>query len=77
MPTTLNVIQPNLKYSLTVGLSSRVPFGRVVLVMDKKFCTDAAGNNFARTENSSFFVHFGESETSSYFIINSSVSSSN
>ncbi|KAM7465314.1 hypothetical protein LguiB_012876 [Lonicera macranthoides] len=58
MPTTLNVIQPNLKYSLTVGLSSSVHFGRVVLVMDKKFCTDAAGNNFARTENSSFFVHF-------------------
>ncbi|KAM7483188.1 hypothetical protein LguiB_007771 [Lonicera macranthoides] len=70
MPTMLNVIQPNLKYSLTLGLSSSVHFGRVVLVMDKKFCTDAAGNNFARTENSSFFVHFDESETSSYFVIN-------
>lgn len=28
--------------------------------MDKDFCTDNAGNRFERTENSSFFVHFGK-----------------
>lgn len=58
--TSLNVLQPNLRYSLVVSLSSQVEFGRVVLVMDKNFCTDIAGNRFIRTTNSFFFVHFGE-----------------
>ncbi|PON72223.1 Guanine nucleotide-binding protein, beta subunit [Parasponia andersonii] len=58
IPTSLNVLQPNLTYSLVVGLSSQVEYGRVILVMDKNFCTDNAGNRFTRTANSSFFVHF-------------------
>ncbi|XP_050225028.1 uncharacterized protein LOC126674595 isoform X2 [Mercurialis annua] len=54
----MTILQPNLKYSLLVDLSPNVQYGRVILVMDKNFCTDAAGNSFTRAENSSFFVHF-------------------
>ncbi|XP_057951479.1 uncharacterized protein LOC131146135 isoform X2 [Malania oleifera] len=57
-PSTLNVLQPNLRFSLLVGLSSIVQYGRVILVLDKNFCTDSAGNKFTRMENSSFCVHF-------------------
>ncbi|KAF5933104.1 hypothetical protein HYC85_029275 [Camellia sinensis] len=52
VPTTLNILEPNLKFSLIVSLSSSVEYGRVILVMDKNFCTDNAGNKFTRTENS-------------------------
>ncbi|CAL5361987.1 unnamed protein product [Camellia sinensis] len=58
VPTTLNILEPNLKFSLIVSLSSSVEYGRVILVMDKNFCTDNAGNKFTRTENSSFLIHF-------------------
>lgn len=60
LASTYNVLQPNLKYSVLVGLSSSVQYGRVILVMDKNFCSDSAGNKFMRTENSSFIMHFGE-----------------
>ncbi|CAK7328872.1 unnamed protein product [Dovyalis caffra] len=58
IPSSLTVLEPNLKYTLLVGLSPNVLYGRVILVMDKNFCTDAAGNRFVRAANSSFFVHF-------------------
>ncbi|OVA16963.1 hypothetical protein BVC80_9043g4 [Macleaya cordata] len=58
LPSSLTTLQPDLKFSLLVGLSSNVQYGRVVLVMDKSFCTDNAGNKFTRTTNSSFLVHF-------------------
>lgn len=60
IPSSLSVLQQDLKYSLAVGLSSNVQYGRVILAMDKKFCTDGAGNMFLRTANSTFKVHFGE-----------------
>ncbi|KAL6177481.1 hypothetical protein ACLB2K_049007 [Fragaria x ananassa] len=56
IPSSLNILEPNLKYSLVVGLSSSVKYGRVILVTDKNFCSDVAGNRFIRTENSSFYV---------------------
>ncbi|KAK9926859.1 hypothetical protein M0R45_024068 [Rubus argutus] len=56
IPSSLNILEPNLKYSLVVALSSSVQYGRVILVMDKNFCSDAAGNRFVRTENSSLYV---------------------
>ncbi|KVI06308.1 uncharacterized protein LOC112509183 [Cynara cardunculus var. scolymus] len=58
IPTTLTTIKPNLEYSISVNLSSAVEYGRVVLVTDKGFCRDAAGNQFTRTASSSFLVHF-------------------
>ncbi|XP_042950589.1 uncharacterized protein LOC122282682 isoform X3 [Carya illinoinensis] len=58
IPSSLIIWQPNLKYSVVVGLSSAIQYGRVTLVMDKKFCTDTAGNKFTRTEKSSVSVHF-------------------
>ncbi|KAF5476777.1 hypothetical protein F2P56_003478 [Juglans regia] len=58
IPSSLIILQPNLKYSVVVGLSSAIQYGRVTLVMDKKFCTDSAGNKFTRTENSSVYVRF-------------------
>ncbi|CAI9112664.1 OLC1v1013138C3 [Oldenlandia corymbosa var. corymbosa] len=57
MPNTLNVIEPNLKYSLTVGLSESVEYGRAIVVLDKSFCSDSAGNRFSRTENSRLLIH--------------------
>ncbi|KAG6747072.1 hypothetical protein POTOM_049450 [Populus tomentosa] len=58
IPSSLTVLEPNLKYNLLVDLSPSVLYGRVILVMDKNFCTDTAGNRFTRAANSSFFVHF-------------------
>ena len=55
------MLQPNLQYSVLVGLSSTAQSGRVILVMDKNFCTDSAGNKFERNKNSNFTLHFGES----------------
>ncbi|XVF09579.1 hypothetical protein REPUB_Repub07fG0106300 [Reevesia pubescens] len=60
VPSSLVVLKPNLKYSLFVGISSAIQYGRLVLAMDRNFCTDAAGNTFTRSANSSFYVHFGE-----------------
>lgn len=58
IPQTLAVLQPNLKYSMTIALSSTSLYGRAILIMDKGFCLDAAGNSFTRTHNSSFTIHF-------------------
>ncbi|GAB2289496.1 hypothetical protein Dimus_023806 [Dionaea muscipula] len=58
IPHTLKILEPNLRYSLLIGLSSKDQYGRAILVMDKDFCTDRAGNKFTRTENSSCIVHF-------------------
>ncbi|XP_010251177.1 PREDICTED: uncharacterized protein LOC104593155 isoform X2 [Nelumbo nucifera] len=58
IPSTLRIVQPYLKYSLLVGLSSRAQYGRVIVVMDKDFCTDSTGNKFTRSSNSSSVVHF-------------------
>ncbi|CAN4086028.1 unnamed protein product [Withania somnifera] len=58
VPNTLKIIEPDLKFSVVVSLSSHDEYGRVILVMDKNFCSDPAGNKFRRTENSSLFIHF-------------------
>ncbi|KAL2515681.1 hypothetical protein Fot_29652 [Forsythia ovata] len=58
VPNTLNVVQPHREFSVVVSLSSNVQYGRVILVMDKNFCTDSAGNRFTRTDNSSLLIHF-------------------
>ncbi|CAL9082669.1 unnamed protein product [Musa acuminata var. zebrina] len=58
LPSTLKVLLPDREFSLMVGISADVQFGRLVLVMDKGFCTDKAGNTFKRTSNSSFILHF-------------------
>ncbi|PPD72156.1 hypothetical protein GOBAR_DD30938 [Gossypium barbadense] len=52
VPSSLTVVEPNLKYLLLVSISSASRYGRLVLVMDTNFCTDAAGNPFARSQNS-------------------------
>ncbi|KAI3726969.1 hypothetical protein L1987_66776 [Smallanthus sonchifolius] len=58
IPDTLKTIKQNLEYSISVNLSTDVEYGRVVLVTDKYFCRDAAGNQFTRTNGSRFLVHF-------------------
>ncbi|KAL7098476.1 hypothetical protein ACP275_09G019800 [Erythranthe tilingii] len=58
VPKTLTVIEPNLKYSIIIRVSEKVRYGRFILVMDKDFCSDSAGNRFTRTDNSSLFIHF-------------------
>ncbi|XVF54085.1 hypothetical protein PTKIN_Ptkin05aG0152700 [Pterospermum kingtungense] len=58
VPSSLIILEPNLKYSLSVGISSSIQYGRLVLVMDRDFCIDVAGNTFTRSANSSLYVHF-------------------
>ncbi|KAG6523796.1 hypothetical protein ZIOFF_013683 [Zingiber officinale] len=58
VPSTLKVLLPNREFSIMVDISAEVQFGRLLLVMDKGFCKDDAGNIFKRTSNSSFIVHF-------------------
>lgn len=60
IPSSLEVLKPDLEFSLMVAISTDVQYGRLVLVMDKNFCTDAAGNRFTRISNSSFLLHFGK-----------------
>ncbi|CAJ2642179.1 unnamed protein product [Trifolium pratense] len=57
IPSSFKTLKPNLVYSLLVSLSSTVQYGRAILVMDKNFCTDIAGNSFTRMPNSSVYVH--------------------
>ncbi|RRT85447.1 hypothetical protein B296_00001262, partial [Ensete ventricosum] len=58
LPSTLRVLLPGLKFSFMVGVSADVQFGRLVLAMDKVFCTDNAGNMFKQSSDSSFILHF-------------------
>nr|XP_043614618.1 uncharacterized protein LOC122586699 [Erigeron canadensis] len=58
IPSTLKTVKQNLEYSISVNLSSTTEFGRVVLVTDKDFCRDTAGNQFIRNMASWFIVHF-------------------
>uniref|UniRef100_A0A7N2MQT3 Uncharacterized protein n=1 Tax=Quercus lobata TaxID=97700 RepID=A0A7N2MQT3_QUELO len=58
IPNSLKILQPNLQYSVLVNLSSTAQYGRVILVMDKNFCPDSAGNKFERNKNSNFTVRF-------------------
>ncbi|XP_062180668.1 uncharacterized protein LOC133885052 [Phragmites australis] len=57
-PSTLQVLQPGLRYSVAVTISSDAQYGRLILVMARGFCTDAAGHRFTRTSNSTFTLHF-------------------
>ncbi|XP_052190857.1 uncharacterized protein LOC127800341 isoform X2 [Diospyros lotus] len=55
--SSLRIIKPDIKYRLNVILSSRSIYARVIIKMADKFCTDQAGNWFARTNSSIFTVH--------------------
>ncbi|WVZ21431.1 hypothetical protein V8G54_008753 [Vigna mungo] len=57
IPSSFRVLQPNLTYSVLVSLSSTVQYGRAIVVMDRNFCTDLAGNSFMRMPNSSVYIH--------------------
>lgn len=57
-PSTLQVLSPGLRYSVAVAISPDAEYGRLVLVMGKGFCTDAAGHPFTRTPNSTFTLRF-------------------
>ncbi|KAL6618646.1 hypothetical protein ACP70R_033785 [Stipagrostis hirtigluma subsp. patula] len=57
-PSTLQVLRPGLRYSVAVTISPDAQYGRLILVMDRGFCTDAAGHRFTRTSNSSFTLRF-------------------
>lgn len=58
-PSTLQVLSPGLRYSVAVAISPDAQYGRLILVMGRGFCTDAAGHPFTRTPNSTFTLHFG------------------
>ncbi|KAL4325881.1 hypothetical protein GQ457_11G033370 [Hibiscus cannabinus] len=58
VPSSLTILEPNLKYLLFVSISSSSQYGRLVLVMDRGFCSDASGNTFTRSPNSTFYVHY-------------------
>ncbi|KAK6924830.1 hypothetical protein RJ641_009156 [Dillenia turbinata] len=53
LPSTFSILQPDLKFTLLVDLSSSVQNEQVQLAMDENFCKDSAGNGFTKTTNSS------------------------
>ncbi|CAL4902451.1 unnamed protein product [Urochloa decumbens] len=57
-PSTLRELRPGLLYSVAVAISPEAQYGRVILLMGRGFCTDAAGHPFTRTANSTFTLHF-------------------
>ncbi|CAN6446259.1 unnamed protein product [Victoria cruziana] len=58
VPSTLQVVQTDLKFSIVVSFSTAAQYGRVILAMKRGFCTDSAGNRFLRTANSTYTLHF-------------------
>lgn len=58
--STLQMVEPDITYSLVIDLSISSMYGRVVVKMADRFCTDQAGNLFTR-KNNSIVIHFGES----------------
>ncbi|XP_047316838.1 uncharacterized protein LOC124920397 isoform X2 [Impatiens glandulifera] len=63
LPSTLKIVEPDLKYSIVVSLDTTIDYGRLVLTMDKKnVCNDNAGNAFTRTDRSSFIHQFDRRE---------------
>ncbi|CAN6453168.1 unnamed protein product [Victoria cruziana] len=62
IPTTLEVLQTDLKFSILVSFYPSVQYGRVILAMRRGFCTDVAGNRFLRTSNSTYQLHFDRRE---------------
>ncbi|OVA09534.1 hypothetical protein BVC80_9101g56 [Macleaya cordata] len=56
--STLQMVEPNIKYRVVVVFSVRSVYGRVVVKMAEKFCTDQAGNQFRRTNGSIIMLHF-------------------
>ena len=58
-PSTLRELRPGLLYSVAVAISPAAQYGRIILLMGRGFCTDAAGHPFTRTANSTFTLRFG------------------
>ncbi|CAN6345606.1 unnamed protein product [Urochloa humidicola] len=63
-PSTLRELRPGLLYSVAVAFSPEAQYGRVILLMGRGFCTDAAGHPFTRTPNSTFTLHFDRRDDS-------------
>jgi len=64
-PSTLRELRPGgLLYSVAVAFSPDAQYGRIILLMDKGFCTDAAGHPFTRTADSTFTLHFDRRDDS-------------
>ncbi|XP_039009849.1 uncharacterized protein LOC120138461 [Hibiscus syriacus] len=57
-PSSLSIIEPNIKYSFLLVLPSKSIYGRVVVTMADDICKDRAGNNFMRSNSSTLIVHF-------------------
>lgn len=57
-PSTFAILSPGLAYSLQVGLSTQVPTGKVTLTTSRTICTDAAGNQYQRSNDSTKVVRF-------------------
>lgn len=55
--STLRVIKQNTDYELELILSPLTSYGRVMLLMAERFCTDDVGNYFTRTNGSALIVH--------------------
>lgn len=55
--SSLRILHPESKYSLDIILSPESIYARINIKMSNMFCTDLAGNQFTRTNGSSFVVH--------------------
>ena len=57
-PSTFETLVSGIAYSLEVGLSTQVSTGKVTLTTPRQICTDAAGNAYERSANSTIVVRF-------------------
>ncbi|CAM8999993.1 unnamed protein product [Rhodiola kirilowii] len=55
--STLRIVKPNIEYGLELILSPLVTYGRVMVRMADRFCTDYVGNYFMRINGSLLIVH--------------------
>ncbi|XP_026383259.1 uncharacterized protein LOC113278708 [Papaver somniferum] len=56
--STLKMVEQDIKYRIVVEFSASGVYGRVVVKMADMFCTDEAGNQFRRTNESVLILHF-------------------
>ncbi|KAL4378803.1 hypothetical protein GQ457_02G021090 [Hibiscus cannabinus] len=57
-PSSLSIVEPNIKYRFLLVLPLNNIYGRVVVTMADDICKDRAGNNFTRSNSSTLIIHF-------------------
>ncbi|KAK8672455.1 hypothetical protein V6N13_110824 [Hibiscus sabdariffa] len=57
-PSSLSIVEPNIKYRFLLVLPLKNIYGRVVVTVADDICKDRAGNNFTKSNSSTLIIHF-------------------